>query len=328
MNHIYELILKGRFVIFCLLLTTSCGLKNNSKSNEGKPIVVTSFFPLYDFARRLAGDEIKVICLTPPGADPHSVELTPSMVKNTHDARLIITLGYGLDAWIDKIPLKAGQNKLRVSDMEIETIPNFHSPEKEDRIDMIVPEDAENNLTVDVDPHVWLDPIIAQKIVEKISYQFEKLDSSNSKIFHKRRDELLNKLQLLHTEFSSKLKDFKNPKVVTFHGAFGYLFKRYEIQLAGVVELFPGDEPSVSYLKKLVNLMQKLNINFIFAEPQLPDRPAIVIAKEINGRVEKLDPCETILPESPDITYLQRQMSNLSILSKVLSEDEKKTNER
>ena len=61
---------------------------------------------------------------------------------------------------------------------------------------MIVPEDAANNLTFDVDPHVWLDPIIAQKIVEKISYQFEKLDSSNRKIFHKRRDELLNKLQV------------------------------------------------------------------------------------------------------------------------------------
>ena len=73
--------------------------------------------------------------------------------------------------------------------------------------------------------------------------------------------------------------------------------------------------------------MRKLKINVIFAEPQLPDRPAIVIAKEINGRVEKLDPCETILPESPDTTYLQRQMRNLATLSKVLSEGAKKSDE-
>ena len=106
------------------------------------------------------------------------------------------------------------------------------------------------------------------------------MDPSSKQLFHKRKDELLNKLKLLHLEFSSKFKDFTNPKVVTFHGAFGYLFKRYEIQLAGVVELFPGDEPSVSYLKKLVNLMRKLKINVIFAEPQLPDQPAIVIAKK------------------------------------------------
>jgi len=236
-------------------------------------------------------------------------------------------LGFGLDAWVDKIPLRSGQNKLRVSDFEIETIPNFYSSEKYDGIEMVVSENEENNLTVDVDPHVWLDPIIAQQIVEKIADQFAELDSPNKKLFQKRKGELLKKLNILHSEFSDKLKNFKNPKVVTFHGAFGYLFKRYKIQLAGVVELFPGDEPSVSYLKKLVDLMRKLNINVIFAEPQLSDRPAIVIAKEINGRVEKLDPCETILPESPDKTYFQRQMGNLSILSKVLSEDAKNINE-
>ena len=265
--------------------------------------------------------------LDTPGSDPHSVELTPSMVKNTHEAQLIIMLGFGLDAWIDKIPLKAGQKKLRVSDMGIETIVNFHPSKKQGMIEMAVPKNEENNPTVDADPHVWLDPIIAQKIVAQISDQFEELNPSSKQLFHKRKDELLNKLKLLHLEFSSELKDFTNPKVVTFHGAFGYLFKRYEIQLAGVVELFPGDEPSVSYLKKLVNLMRKLKINVIFAEPQLPDRPAIVIAKEINGRVEKLDPCETILPESPDTTYLQRQMRNLATLSKVLSEGAKKTDE-
>ena len=327
MSHLYEPILKGRIVIFFLLLITSCGPSNNSKSNEDKPIVVTSFFPLYDFARQLAGDQINVTCLTPPGADPHSVELTPSMVKTTHEAQLILMLGFGLDAWIDKIPLKAGQKKLRVSDMGIETIANFHPSKKQGMIEMAVPKNEENNPTVDADPHVWLDPIIAQKIVAEISDQFEELDPSSKQLFHKRKDELLNKLKLLHAEFSSKLKDFTNPSVVTFHGAFGYLFKRYEIQLAGVVELFPGDEPSVSYLKKLVNLMRKLKINVIFAEPQLPDRPAIVIAKEINGRVEKLDPCETILPESPDTTYLQRQMRNLATLSKVLSEGAKKSDE-
>ena len=50
MSHFCEPLLKGRIVIIFLLLITSCGPSNNSKSNEDKPIVVTSFFPLYDFA--------------------------------------------------------------------------------------------------------------------------------------------------------------------------------------------------------------------------------------------------------------------------------------
>jgi ABC-type Zn uptake system ZnuABC Zn-binding protein ZnuA len=64
--------------------------------------------------------------------------------------------------------------------------------------------------------------------------------------------------------------------------------------------------------------MRNIKVKVIFAEPQLPDRPAQVIAQEIGGRVERLDPCETILPDAPQATYLERQRKNLETLRVVL----------
>ncbi|MBE7504162.1 MAG: zinc ABC transporter substrate-binding protein [Verrucomicrobiales bacterium] len=106
--------------------------------------------------------------------------------------------------------------------------------------------------------------------------------------------------------------------VVTFHGAFGYLFARYGLEVAGTIEPFPGREPSARYLRALVDLMRSRQLNVVFAEPQLPDRAAQVLAREIGGRVERLDPCETILPEHPEATYLERQRANLETLRRAL----------
>ena len=120
--------------------------------------------------------------------------------------------------------------------------------------------------------------------------------------------------------FTAELADVKRRQLVTFHGAFAYLFARYKLETVGVIELFPGDEPSAAHLRKLVDLMRQLKMKVIFAEPQLPDRPAQVIAKEIGGRVERLDPCETILPDALQSTYLERQRRNLETLRRVLNE--------
>ena len=123
---------------------------------------------------------------------------------------------------------------------------------------------------------------------------------------------------MLDANFAAASILFHERRVVTFHGAFGYLSSRYHLEMAGVIEQFPGNEPSAAYLRKLVDVIRESGVKVIFAEPQLPDRPAQIIAREIGGRVERLDPCETILPEAPNVGYLERQRKNLDTLRRVL----------
>jgi zinc transport system substrate-binding protein len=169
-----------------------------------------------------------------------------------------------------------------------------------------------------IDPHVWLDPVLAQELVRRIADALVALAPEHAPRVHERRDVLLAELRQLDEEFHAALRDLPQRQLVTFHGAFAYLFARYELEVAGVIEPFPGDEPSAAYLRKLVGLMRELDLRTIFAEPQLPDRPAQVIAREIGGTVERLDPCETILADDPDATYLDRQRRNLETLRRVL----------
>jgi zinc transport system substrate-binding protein len=171
----------------------------------------------------------------------------------------------------------------------------------------------------EIDPHVWMDPVLAQTLAQRITDQLAKLAPDHRDEIEARGKAFLAELQSLDKEFAAACAKFPNRPVVTFHGAYSYLFARYHLQVAGVIEEFPGDEPSAEYLRKLVDVMRELKVKVIFAEPQLSDSAAQVIAKELGGHVEQLDPCETILPGAPEATYLERQRNNIRVLERALS---------
>lgn len=275
------------------------------------PSIVTSFYPVYDLTRQIAGTNVAVICLVPPGGDPHHEDPTPEMARQIQQAKLVLVLGLGMDEWVTRMAIAGGQSKpvalgegLAHRRVGVAALAN-HSGEATD--------------PGEVDPHIWLDPLIAAKLTQRIATQMESAFPEWAGVFRERGIAVARDLHHLHTEFDSQLNALPNRNVVTFHGAYAYLFERYRLKVAGVIELFPGTEPSIAYLKDLVDLIRQLGLKTIFAEPQLPDRPAQVIAREIGGSIERLDPCETVLTEAPSASYQDRQRQNLKTLVRVLS---------
>jgi zinc transport system substrate-binding protein len=235
------------------------------------------------------------------------------MAREVAQANLVLLLGLGMDGWVEKLARAEKKPKsvvvssgLAQRKMGSTALAN-HSEEPSD--------------PNEIDPHVWMDPLLAVRLAETIGRELALLarSSAESNTLHQRTQAVIADLQRLHQEFESQLQDVPRRQVVTFHGAYGYLFDRYHLETVGVIETFPGTEPSAAYLKDLVKLMRQTGLKTIFAEPQLPDRPAQVIAQEIGGTVERLDPCETILPEASQWSYQQRQRQNLATLKRVLS---------
>lgn len=296
------------FLIACLWsLASGC---SRPAPSTGAPSIVTSFYPIYDLTRQIAGTNVTVICLVPPGGDPHHEDPTPEMARQIQQAKLVLVLGLGMDHWVERMATAGGNAKpialgegLAHRRVGVAALAN-HSGEAED--------------PGEVDPHIWLDPLIAAKLTQRITAQLESAFPESAGIFRERGTSLARDLHNLHTEFDTQLSALPNRSVVTFHGAYAYLFERYRLKVAGVIELFPGTEPSIAYLKDLVDLIRQLGLKTIFAEPQLPDRPAQVIAREIGGSIERLDPCETVLSEKPEATYQDRQRQNLKTLVRVL----------
>jgi len=282
----------------------------DTPAHSGPPLIVTSFFPLYDLVRQIVPDDCEVRCLVPPGGDPHGIEPTPEMARIVDQARIVVMLGLGMDGWLAKLTGGDASGQVLVA--------NFGLADRRVGTGALAEvSDAAPDPT-EIDPHLWLDPVLASRMVASLSHSLAERLPSHRKAIEARTEGLLLDLDRLDGEFRAGLADLPRRQVVTFHGAYGYLFARYRLETAGVVEPFPGDEPSANYLRKLVDLMRRLGLKVIFAEPQLPDRAAQVIASEIDGRVERLDPCETILPEDPAATYQQRQRRNLATLIRVL----------
>lgn len=299
--------LRVAFVITALLLFAGC---RKAEPPAARPLVVASFFPLYDFARQIAGTNCDVRCLVPPGGDPHHEDPTPDRARLVERADLVLLLGLGMDGWVEKLVLNGATNRAVVVNEGLGTRTMGSAALAEFA--------AEQPDPTETDPHIWLDPLLAEKLVRRLTTELVRRVPVHAAGLQARGDALATDMRTLHGEFESGLAGLPHRKVVTFHGAYGYLFARYQLETAGVIEPFPGDEPSAAYLRALVDLMRRLGLKTIFAEPQLPDRPAQVIAREIGGRVERLDPCETILPEAPDATYQERQRQNLATLRRAL----------
>lgn len=295
-----------------------------------EPLVVASFFPIHDFARTLGGTNFTVRCLVPAGEDPHGMEASPASAKLIADADLVLTLGLGFDTWVERLA-KAEKRRLVAVNDGIQTrkpspvvLEEFakkddHAGHDHSHHDHDHGHDhAHDHGSPDIDPHVWLDPVAAQELVKHIARELIALAPQHQAVVQQRADALLADLAALDKDFSAAVAGFKTKDVVTFHSAFSYLFARYGLNERAVIQMFPGDEPSAAYLRKLVDLSRQTGVKTVFAEPDVQDRAAQIIAREIGGQVERLDPLERILATDPERGYVARQRDNLATLQRVL----------
>ncbi len=302
-------------VLAAVGLVIATGCRPATQPSREKPLVVASFFPLYDFAREIAGPHADVRCIIPPGGDPHNTAASPGVARLVAEADLVLLLGLGLDGWVGK--LASAERRPRVLEVGagLASRPFGHAdifdPDHHDH-------DSHGHGPEDFDPHIWLDPVLARELVSRIGRELAEILPAHREELGRCISDLLVRLDELNEAFRAGLADLPQREVVTFHGAFGYLFDRYDLKVVATIEPFPGHEPSARALRELVTLMRERGLKVVFAEPQLPDRAAQVLAREIGGRVERLDPCETILPDQPEATYFDRQRANLATLRRAL----------
>src|SRR6478735_2226354 len=99
--------LPGWLALPLLLIVASCEDKKPGPTptpqTASKPRVAVSIFPLYDVARRVAGDRLDMVLVLPPGRSEHSYDPTPREMARVADSRLAISVGLGMDEWLTRI---------------------------------------------------------------------------------------------------------------------------------------------------------------------------------------------------------------------------------
>jgi zinc transport system substrate-binding protein len=258
-------------------LLTACG----PSVKAGPDTVVASFYPLA-FAAEEVAPGVPVENLTPPGAEPHDLELSPIDAAAVRDARLVLLLGHGFQPQLEDAAGN-GDNVLHLLDTAgLDLLPNG-------------------------DPHVWLDPLRYAKIVERIG---PAVDAEVVASW------LVVRLQDLDAEYREGLANCKRREIVTSHEAFGYLAQRYGLEQVAITGLTPEAEPAPKDLQRVVALVRRTHATTIFFETLVSPRIAETVARETHAQTAVLDPIEGLTPaeESRRDDYFTLMHTNLRAL--------------
>jgi zinc transport system substrate-binding protein len=253
--------------------------------------IVTSFYPLYFFTKEIVGDTIRVENMTPSGSEPHDYEPTAQQIASMEKSDLIILQGGKLEPWGDDAISTYGTKVLLAG--EIQTI---------------------------ADPHTWLDPVMAKKIVQKISQSIEALDPPNASLYQERAHALLTQLSNLDDEYKDGLSSCQRRDFITSHAAFGHLAKQYNLNQLSISGISPDEEPTAKDMARVITFAKSQDISYIFFERLVSPKLADTIAGEIGAKTMVLDPIEGITEQQlkEGVNYFTIMRENLKALQTAL----------
>lgn len=262
-------------VLACSVLTTA-PLVSCRRETQAKPTVAATVFPVYDLARRIAGDRLNVQLILAPGRDPHDYEPRPRDVAGLSDAGLIFAVGLGLDPWANSLARAAGAGEARVFELGPLMDPILAPP------GVIRAEPL-------IDPHFWTDPVRAQRAVGVIADALSGLDPEGAPFFRERGGGVRRSIDTLNAEVARRAETWRHRRIVTFHGSLFYFASRYGLQVAGVVLPVPGSEPTAQHVASLVDLLRGPDAAALFVEPQMDGQLARSLARESGAAVHQVD---------------------------------------
>jgi zinc transport system substrate-binding protein len=283
----------------CAVLTSVLAAGCGSARNEDGA-VVAAFYPLAYAAREVAPEGTAVTDLTPPGAEPHDLELTARDVERLQEASLVIYVGSGFQPAVEDGLGGRAERSLDVLDA-VKLLPG--PPRHE--------EHASEGSAEELDPHVWLDPLRYAAVARSIAAALDRPHGA---------DRFVARLEALDRELEHGLARCNRREIVTSHAAFGYLAGRYGLEQVPLVGLSPEAEPSPGELEDLVKEVRETGATTVFFETLVSPRLAETVARESGARTAVLNPLEGLTPEqeSHGTDYFDLMRENLAALRQAL----------
>jgi zinc transport system substrate-binding protein len=266
------------------LIAAGCAV--GSASNGSKTRVVASFYPLAYAAQQVGSNRVSVDNLTPVGAEPHDLEISPRQVADVQSADLVLLLGHGFQRQVEAAAGRS-KNVLRLLDT-----PGLHR-------------------FPDGDPHAWLDPVRYELIVERIGAALHRRASATK---------LVGRLRVLDRAYARGLAHCARRDLVTSHEAFGYLAQRYHLKQVGITGLTPEAEPSPGDLERVIATVRRTHATTVFFETLVSPRLAETVAREAGARTAVLDPIEGLTKDeqAKGEDYFTIMRANLAALRRAL----------
>ncbi|MDR6884177.1 metal ABC transporter substrate-binding protein [Bacillus sp. 3255] len=305
------------FTALTTLLLSGCG--SNPASSSGKLNVVTTFYPMYEFTKQVAGEHADVIALIPAGAEPHDWEPSAKDMERLKKADVFVYNGV-VEGWVEQALTSAENSKRVVVEASKGIELKEGLPEEEEHHE----EEAhsEHHDGEMLDPHVWLNPVLAQQEVESILTGLSQADPAHEADYRKNADVFIGKLKELDASYRTGLAQVKKKGFVTQHAAFSYLAQEYGLTQVPIAGLSPEEEPSPSRMGDIIQFAKENQVKTIFFETLVDPKVAATIAKELHAKTDVLNPLEGLTDEEKkqNLDYIGVMTNNLEALKKALNE--------
>ena len=284
------------------LLAAVLALVSTPQPGQGGDLrVLTSFLPIYLFARNVTGDAPGVVVemMLPASLGcPHDYSLSPGDMRKIAGARLFLANGLGMEEFLGA-PVRRANPAIRVVETA-SSVPPLRSERGHGGIN----------------PHTWVSPRNAVAQVRAIEEALSEASPENRPVFRRNADAYVGRLDSLVREFGDAAGRLRNRNVVTFHNVFDYLARDLGLTVVGYVEETPGQEPSAGEMRDLIRAIREKKAAAVLAEPQYPGRLAAMVAAESGVPLLVLDPVST--GSTALTTYEDVMRKNLRTLTEAL----------
>jgi len=292
------------FAVLAVAIVAGACSSGSASANNGKLEVVAGFYPLAEAATKVGGSLVHVQNLTPPGVEPHDLELTPGAIADIQSADVVLYLSHGFAPAVEQAV--GGARGITVD--LLQGMP----------LEAGVPEEGQQGPVTD--PHVWLDPVLYRQLVGRTEKALAKASPPDAATFDANARAFEAQLGRLDREYRSGLGGCARRVIVTSHAAFGYLSARYGLTQEPISGISPDAEPSADRLAQLAGLVKRDGVTTVFTEELVSPKVAQTLAREVGVATAALNPLEGLTKQevSAGQDYLSVMRSNLKTLEHAL----------
>lgn len=275
-------------LILAAILALGAGCGSDEGTPRGRVSVAASFYPLAYAAEEIGGDQVEVRNLTPPGAEPHDVELSARDVERIRAADVVLYLGSGFQPNFERAVDGADGKKVDLLR----------------GLQLISGDEG-------VDPHVWLDPLRYAEQARRVGGVLDRRAQANR---------FAGRLGMLDADFERGLARCARKEIITSHAAFGYLADRFGLEQIALTGITPEAEPTARDLERIVREVQRSGATTVFFETLVSPRLAETVAREAGAKTAVLNPLEGLSQKELDEgkNYFSVMRENLATLRQAL----------
>ncbi len=243
------------------------------------PSVLVTVQPVHSLVAGVMDGVGAPALLLPAGATPHSYSLRPSDARKLARADLVIRVGQALETFLTK-PLANIATRARVITL-MRTGRDDHS----------------------TDPHIWLDPNQARRIVRQVTVAIRRLDPENAGVYDSNARKTLARIVRLDTAIAADLETVRTTPYIVFHEGYRHFERHFRLKNVAAITVSPEKKPGARRLRRIRAIIGAQNIKCVFAEPQFSPSLARAITRGTNARVASLDPLGAGIRPGPDAWF-------------------------